>query len=84
MMFHNVFNVITIIETANPHTRPKRAIVEMILILTYGMPVSKAIFVSRLEQMGKIREQLIRKRDEFFEANLTGFNWHIGALMVAT
>jgi hypothetical protein len=67
-MFHNVSNVITIIEKVNPHPGPKRAIVEMMLILTHRVPVSKEIFVNRLEQTGKSRGQLIKKRDEFFEA----------------
>jgi hypothetical protein len=41
----------------------------MMLILTHGILVSKEILMSRLEQMGKIRGQLIKKRDEVFEAN---------------
>ncbi len=44
MKFHNVLNVITIIEKVNPHPRPKRAIVEMMLILTHEILGSSAIY----------------------------------------
>jgi predicted nucleic-acid-binding protein len=68
-MFHNIFNIITIIEKANHHPIQKCIIVEMMLMITHGILVSKEILMSKLEQMGKIRGQLIKKRDEIFEAH---------------
>jgi len=72
MMFHNILNVITIIEKVNPHPRPKRAIVEIMFILTHGILVSKEILMSRLEQIRGIREQLVNKGHKIFEANRLG------------
>jgi|WetSurMetagenome_2_1015567.scaffolds.fasta_scaffold310209_2 hypothetical protein len=69
MVFHDISNIITIIEKVNPHPLQKRGIIEMMLILNDGIFISKEILVSRLEEMGRIRGQLIKKRHEVFEAN---------------